>query len=334
MTQGRKIAFAYVLAVPAVLAVVFFERVSLLRVSDSETGMAQSSEVLRNCDLAISVLKEADLRPVPASGNATVESSPPPSVQLSDAIQSLHELTRNEAAAQPQLRTVDRLLAERTALRQSVGRSGSSSPGDEARGRTLANSIAIVIGEIATAHQIELQQQAEVAGQDVRWANAAVLYGGFLTVWLIGVAAVLLFHDERTRAWKGVERRVHTRILEELPIGVCLTTGAGTILYSNHAEAAILGYEPAELFAKDVNIFVASAETEPAFDDLIDRLPANRSWYGELALTKRDRSLLTVASWVTNLEVAGKFFRVYIHDPFSRQAEPPVLETATRVNGD
>lgn len=165
------------------------------------------------------------------------------------------------------------------------------------------------------------------------WANAAVLYGGFLTVWLIGVAAVLLFHDERTRAWKGVERRVHTRILEELPMGVCLTTGGGTILYSNNAEGAILGYEPGELFAKDVNSFVSSTEAELAFEDLIDRLPPNQTWHGELALTKKDHSFFNVPSWVTNLEVAGKFFRVYIHNPFTRHEHPAVLEASRRVNG-
>jgi len=334
MTQGKKIAFAYVFAVPAVLAIVFFERVGLLRVSDSETGMTQASEALHNCELAISLLKESELRPGPAPASTTVGSSPALAGQFSGAIQRLHELTRNEPTAQSQLHSLDRLLAERTTLRRSLGGNGSSNPAAEAQDRALSESIAIVIGEIETAHQARLQQQGDAAAQSARWANAAVLYGGFLTVWLIAVAAVLLFHDEKVTAWKGIERRVHTRILEELPIGVCLTTEAGTILYSNHAEGAILGYEPAELFAKDVNTFVSTAETDPAFDDLLDRLPPNRSWYGELALNKSDKSFLKAASWVTNLEVAGKFFRVYIHDPFPRQAQPPVLETARRENGN
>ena len=334
MTQGRKIAFAYVLAVPAVLAVVFFERVSLVRVSGSETAMARTGEVLHNCGLAISLLKEPDLRPGIPPGGATMESSPSVAAQLSGAVQRLYALTASDPSDQSRLRAFDRLLATRSALRRSAAKNPSSRADTAAQDQKLTDSMAGVIREIETAHQIGLQQQADAVAQSVRWANAAVLYGGFLTAWLIGVAAVLLFHDERTRAWRGIERRVHTRILEELPIGVCLTTGAGTILYTNHAEGAILGYEPAELFAKDVNTFVSPAGTDPAFDDLIDRLPPNQSWYGGLALTRSDRSLLTAASWVTNLEVAGKFFRVYIHDPFSRHASSPVLETATRVNGN
>lgn len=322
MTQGRKIAFAYVFAVPAVLIVVLFERVSLLRVGTGETGMAQAAEVMRNCDVATSLLKEPAARPGAALGIAAEQ---PNQAALPDVVQRIRGLTANEPAIQSQLWRLDPLVAQRAALGQSIRDSAKNgwSAGRVADAETedlkLSESMAIMVGNIRTAHQIEMEQEADAAAQSARWASAAILYGGFLTVWLIGVAAVLLFHDERRRAWKGVERRVHTRILQELPVGVCLTTGGGTILYSNSAEEAILGYEAGELFTKDVNSFVSPTEAEPAFEDLIDRLPPNQTWHGELALTKKDKSFFTVAAWVTNLEVAGKFFRVYIHNPYSRQ---------------
>ncbi|HEV2425771.1 MAG TPA: PAS domain-containing protein [Terriglobia bacterium] len=340
MTQGRKIAIAYVFAVPAVLAVVLFQRVTLVRIEGVEGNMLRAADVLRNCDRAIALLKESELRPGTRVGKAAGESNQAVDSELASVIQRIRQLTRGDAAAQARFQALDRLTAERTALRQSLRTlAGTRAPAAklaaaEARDTELRNGIAEIIGQLRTARQDQYQQQAGGASQSVRWANAAVLYGGFLTVWLVAVAAVLLFHDERTRVWKGIERRVHTKVLQELPIGVCLTTGGGTVLYSNSAQDATLGYEPGELYGKDVSALVSASPAEPAFDDLVDRLLPNQTWYGELELTRKDMTSLRVASWVTNLEVAGKFFRVYLHDSFSRQVHPEVLEIAGRVNGN
>ena len=121
-------------------------------------------------------------------------------------------------------------------------------------------------------------------------------------------------------------------VLQELPVGVCLTTGSGVILYSNQAEDALLGYEPGELIGRNVAGFVSPTDADPAFDDVIDRLPPNQTWSGELGLHKKDKSFVEAASWVTNLEVAGKFYRVYIHNPDSSPVPGAILEAAGRVN--
>lgn len=336
MTQGRKIAMVYVFAVPAVLAVVLFQRVMLVRVGGVEGGMARAADVVRNCDRALPLIKQSELH----GGGSALESNEAVLSQLQTVIQRLRELTGEEPAASSQFQTLDRLAAERSALRESLRTFAKSGPpasklaAAAMQDHKLGDRIAEVVAQIRTAYQILLQQQGETATQSFRWANAAVLYGGFLAIWLVGIAAALLFHDERTRAWKGIERRVHTRILQELPVGVCLTTGGGTILYSNCAQDAILGYEPGELYGKDVNALVSPTPAEPAFEDLIDRLRPNQTWFGQLELLKKNHALLELPSWVTNLEVAGKFFRVYIHDPYSRQVQPAALEALSRVNGN
>lgn len=340
MTQGRKIAIAYVFAAPAVLAVVLFQRVTMVRVGAVEAGMAQAGDVLHNCDQAIPVLKSSELHPGPGFGNVALDSNQAIVSELQAVIEHIRELTGDEPAARSQFLVLDRMVAERTALRRSLRTLATSGlPAGKladvgAQDIKLADGIAEIIDQIRTAHQTRFEQQAEAAKQSVRWADSAVLYGGFLTIWLIGIAAALLFHDERTRVWKGVERRVHTRILQELPVGVCLATSGGTILYSNNAEDAILGYEPGELYGKDVNGLVSPTPDEPAFEELIDRLRPNQTWFGHLELVKKNRALLQLPSWVTNLEVAGRFFRLYIHDPYSRQASPAVLEAVRAVNGN
>lgn len=338
MTQSRKIAILYVFAVPAVLLVVLFERVAVLRVGSVQTGMAKAGEVLRACDLAASLLRQSELRPGPLPGSAAIVPNQAAISQFSDALQRVRELTRDEPTAGSQFRSLDLLLAERSSVLKSAADSMKSAGSAnifadaESRNQKISGDIADLIAEIRKDYEIGLEQQGQTAGQSVRSAGAAILYGGFLTIWLVGVAAVLLFHDDRTRAWTGVERRVHTRILQELPVGVCLTTGSGVILYANQAEDALLGYEAGELIGRNVGGFVSPTDADPAFDDVIDRLPPNQTWSGELALYKKDRSYLEVASWVTNLEVAGKFYRLYTHNAASRLVHPAMLETAGSVN--
>lgn len=337
MTQRRKIAIAYVFAVPVVLAVVLFERIAFLRVDSGEDGMAQAAEVLRDCDLTISLLKEAELHRHAASDTAVNMRSYQGAVsQLGDVFQRLRQLTWNEPSTRSQFRTLDLLVTERTGLLQStteLSKNGNPAVQNraalEAQGQKLSDDIGKLIAEIKTAQQIRWQQQREAAAQSVRLASATVTYGGFLMIWLIGVAAFLLFHDERARVWTGVERRVHTRILEDLPLGVCLTTDAGTILYANRAEDATFGYQSGELIGKNVNGLHPPHDAEPAVGEVIDRLGPSQIWSGELPLLRKDNTTLRAALWIMNLEVAGEFFRVFIHDPYSWRGSQTILQPST-----
>ena len=330
MTQRRRIAIIYAFAVPAVLAVVLFERIAFLRVDTVQSQMSNTAAALHQCDLALSLLRGTEGRTDPSSGEAfNAASYERPASQLSGVLQRLRELTRDEPATQSQLRDLDQLIDQRTGvLRLAKAES-------DARGKTQ-NRAALegedqkspeatvnLVGEIRTAQQIRLQEQGELAAQSVRWANLTITYGGFLFLWLVGVAAFLLFHDERAHAWTGVERQVHTRILEDLPLGVCLATSAGTLLYANRAEDAILGYEAGELIGKNVIDLHSASDAESAFAEVVDLLPPGQTWSGELNLRKKDQALLKSASWIMNLEVAGKFFRLFIHDPHSWLSNDP-----------
>ena len=49
----------------------------------------------------------------------------------------------------------------------------------------------------------------------------------------------------------------------------------------------------------------------------MDGLSPSQIWSGELARRRKDITTPNVTSWITNLDVAGKFYRVFIHDPYS-----------------
>src|ERR1019366_8750503 len=130
-----------------------------------------------------------------------------------------------------------------------------------ARGRDLRRSdtpnllsdIDKILADIKSAEQIRLDQQSEAATRSVHLASTFTAYGGGLLIWLVGVAAFLLFHDEKARVWAGGERRVHTKVLEVFPLGVSVTTNEGIIVYANPAEEALFGYSAHELLGGNAN---------------------------------------------------------------------------------
>ena len=170
--------------------------------------------------------------------------------------------------------------------------------------------------ESKAAQLARLIEQKQSANRTVHFTELVNTFGGILAIWLVGVAAFLLFHDEKARAWTGVERRVHTRIVETLPLGVCLTTVSGGVLYTNPAEEAIFGYGREELIGKD-----ATGLHEPllpgtglSVEETIDRLGPGQTWFGDVTIKRKDGAPLKTHAWITNIEVAGKLYRLFVHN--------------------
>jgi PAS domain S-box-containing protein len=256
MTQRRRIAISYLVAVPAVLVIVLVQHLAFLRVRNAENEMARTAEALRQSEAALA-------EPAAKGGGAV------------------------------QVRTA----------------SG-------AQGQSPAASDAKTAAETRAAQRKRLVEQKEIADQAVHFAQAVNTFGGILAIWLVGVAAFLLFHDEKARAWTGVERRVHTRIIETLPLGVCLSTLAGGILYTNPTEDAIFGYEREGLIGRDVNSLHGPLQADPrlSVEETIDRLGPGQTWSGEVAINRKDGATLKAQAWIMNMEVAGRVYRLYVHN--------------------
>ena len=169
--------------------------------------------------------------------------------------------------------------------------------------------------EINGVQQVRLNQQVAACAARMRVAKALTTYGGGLLIWLVAVGAVLLFYDEKARAWKGVERRVHTKVLQILPLGVTVATDAGIILYANPAEEDLLGYGPGELLGNNAAHLhdLEGPGSERTVNEILDRLGEGKTWEGELPIRKKDGTTLKAPSWVMNLDVPGKVYRVFVH---------------------
>ena len=319
MTQRRRIAIAYLFAVPAVLGVVLTHHIAFVRVKQAEAGMSRASEVLRECNVALALLNEAETeaqRYVSGGDQESRKSFLNAVARLHTVLQHVREL--NDSSSQSQLSAVEPLVLKRIGLLQQM----IDSNNQVHHKRTgvgagkAPDEIGKLVEEIQAAQQTRLEQEREAADQSVHFASWVNTFGGLLTIWLVGVAALLLFHDEKRRAWSGVERRVHTRVLETLPLGVSLSTEAGAIVYANHAEEAAFGYDGGELIGQNVIRLHApgSDGTDPDVEEIIERLGPTESWSGELTIRKKDGSTTRTAAWVMNMGVSGKSYRMFIHD--------------------
>jgi len=326
MSQRRKIAIAYAFAVPVVLLIVLFLHTSLLGVSGPADEMVQAARVMLELDSADLLLKEAGANAqkyVNSGGDPTCNVAYQKSVAaLRDTLQKIGEQTKEEQSVQTKFQTLSPLVSKQLGLfDQAMATVGKASAG---RGKpalgsetpNLLGDIDKVMAEINAVQQIRLQDQVPASTRSLGMAKMFTTYGGGLLIWLVGVAAFLLFYDEKARAWKGLERRVHTKILQTLPLGVSVATDVGIILYANPAEEALLGYRPGELLGNNATLLhdLEGPSRVQTVNEILDRLGSNRVWVGELPVRKKDGTIQEKPAWVMNLDVPGKVYRVFVHN--------------------
>ncbi len=327
MTQRRKIAIAYVFAVPVVLVIVLYQQIVLFRISSVESGMARSAEVLHETETTFSVLEGAEAaarRHVASGGSDAFRSSFQKTVtQAQASLQRLRELTKDDPPTQSQLQALEPLVVKRFDLlkqlmdsRDQAGVSPQQQTDLVLHEQNLMGQIEKVIADVQTAQQARLQEQKEAGAWSMRVAKMTNTFGGFLLIWLLGLAAFLLFHDDKIRKWAGVERRVHTKVLETLPLGVCLTTESGLILYANSAEEALFGYEPGHLVgrnAKDLHGTGEGGEGE-SLTDVFEHLDPLQVWSGEVPVRLKDGTTRRTSVWIRNMEIPEQVYRMIIHN--------------------
>jgi PAS domain S-box-containing protein len=337
MTQRKKIAIAFLFALPVVLVIVFVEHVALLRVSGNAGRMALAAEILHESNAINSLLNEADAQTqkyIAAGGdNASRNLYQSAVSQLNGNLHHLHELTRSDPATQAHLQALDPLVAQRIALsQQEMGpiQKGLAPAQNRAalgvQGQKLRDEIDKIIADTNAPLLIRLRQQGEAADRSARTTEKLTTYGGTLAIWLIGVAAFLLFHDEKKLTWDGVERRVHTKILEALPLGVCLTTDSGLVIYNNPAEESLFGYQPGNMIGQNMADLHAPDGNAPgrSVSTILDQLKFIQIWAGELPIRRKDGTTRKAASWIMNMEIPGKniqtptkHYRIFVHNPNS-----------------
>jgi len=183
-------------------------------------------------------------------------------------------------------------------------------------GETATADLERAVATLETGLRNHLQQQNDAFAGNVRFADALVKYGGALLLWIVGLAAFLLFHDEKERDGEGIERLVQTHVLEALPLGVCLTTPSGVILYANPVAEAAFGYRSGEMLDRNLVLLEESSRGDSGhtISEILDELAPGRVWSGRLSASRKDGAILTAASWITTVEFGRKKCHLLIQE--------------------
>ena len=332
MTQRRRIAMAYTFAIPILFAFLMFEVGALYRLDAHEREIAAGASALSECDTVLSALHDAETAAhgYASSGSDYYRSSyADASSRINASLARLDDLSKIDPATPAKIKSLRESTARRLGILQREMDSRSArrvAGGNSATDVQAANQAAEIdqgIAGIRADTQARLQQSQASAGSSASTVDTLVKYGGVVTIWIVGVAALLLFYDDSDRFRERVEKRLHTEVLESLPLAVCLTTETGVILYANPAAEAAFGYKPGELVARSVAVLHdASGAGEPSLAEVFARLTPHEMWSGQLPIRTKDGDAVCAASWIVSIRVGEKDCRLLVHSaPVGRGAE-------------
>jgi PAS domain S-box-containing protein len=324
MIQRRKIAIAYAFAIPILLGVLFFEVGALFRLNAHEGEIVQEISAVHDCDDLLSALRDAETaaRGYVAGGSDSDKSEYGDATsRLNSSLRQLDALSKNDPKIQSRLQQLDALAAKRLGMldramdSRNTRQIATRVPSTDIQGSDVTAAIGkIVAVSLADEERRSQQEQASVA-RSASSVDTLVKYGGVLTIWMVSVAALLLFYDDMERSRERVEQRLHTDVLDSLPLGVCLATESGVILYANPAADSTFGYKPGELVARNIALLHDLNETgaEARVVEILAQLLPREIWSGELPLRTRDGDIVRTDSWIASIRVGEKDCRLLVH---------------------
>jgi CHASE3 domain sensor protein len=307
MTKRRQIAIAYTFAIPILFAYLMFEVGALYPLDAHERQMAQDSAASRECDSLESALHDAEAaaRGYASSGSGNYQAaSADASSRIATSVARLDHLSKTDPAMQAKVHSLRELTSRRFEQLQTEmdarnsQRAAGAHSALEGQGASMTAEIEQAVAGIRADIETRSQQEQAEAARSASTVDRLVKYGRVVTIWIVGVAALLLFYDDSERFRGRVEKRLHTDILESLPLPVCLTTETGSILYVNPAAEAAFGYKPGELVARNVALLHdASSGSEPSLAEVFARLTPHEMWCGQLPI-RTIAGVLAVAVFV------------------------------------
>jgi len=307
MTKRRQIAIAYTFAIPILFAFLTFEVGALYRLDAHERQMVEDSAASRECYSVESALHDAEAaaRGYVSSGSGNYQAAyADASSRVNVSLARLDDLSKTDPAMQAKLRSLRELTSRRSEQlqREIDARNSQRAAGIhsalEVQGASMTAEIEQAVAGIRADTQTRSQQEQEQAARSAFTVDRLVKYGGVVTIWIVGVGALLLFYDDSEQFRGRVEKRLHTDILESLPLPVCLTTETGSILYVNPAAEAAFGYKPGELIARNIALLHdANGGMEPSLAEVLARLTPHELWCGQLPI-RTIAGVLAVAVFV------------------------------------
>jgi PAS domain S-box-containing protein len=347
MIHRRNIAVAYVLAIPIFLGALFVELGALYKLNAAEGDAVKAMSASRGFDDLLAELREAEkaAQGYVASGSDDYRLAYGNAAgRVNGALDRLEEQTRDDPKvqspeAQANLRKLRGATAERLGALERAMSTRSTRPteranaSEEIRESDAEAAMGKIVAELRGDEQSRAEEEQANAARSAESANTLVKYAGVLTIWMIGVAALLLFHDDRASFRGRIEQRLHSDILESLPLGVCLASESGVILYANPAAESSFGYRPGELVARNVESLHESSErgSDSRIAEILEQMFGHEIWSGELSLRTREGETVRADSWISSIRVGGKDCRLLVHRAAGSGSTPEHSHAAAGV---
>jgi PAS domain S-box-containing protein len=286
-THENKLPAGFILAVAALCAAGFASYRSTQEFAEAGKSMAHSQEVLRELEGALLAVKEAEAHQLAllASGNASLQTSSPPTSAINAKFSRLKELTFGPSDRLQRVKELERHVAREAELLQQLSNSRKENPtpiiDTAASWRdvvSLANQIRTRAAAIAESENEALRQHSETVKVKAQQSAIAFLVLATLTVLFIGFAFYHFSRHMRERR-HAMEQLRHSeeryRLLAENSLDlIALLDLKGNLIYASPSHETVLGYDPSWLVGRGISALIHPADL-PLVQLAISQLPDN-----------------------------------------------------------
>jgi PAS domain S-box-containing protein len=327
----RKLVLAYVAVVPILIVITALQFMSVKGLTEAYRREGKSFEMIREAEKLSTELAGADashrayLKTRKDAELAAYEAGP---ARTGVILARLSDLARDDREQEARVRALEAAVTERFDLyRQQLEtqplrgnapamRSAPPAPpnGAEVQGEAKSAEIAKLVRELRSHEFDRLPALAETSSEKLRRANRLGPVAGVVSVWMVLLATLLLYRDTARRAYAGAERRIQSRIVETLPLGVCVVDETGLVLYTNAAQDSLFGYEAGGMIGHSIASLrnPSRSEGSDVFDRAMDALRSEGSWRGDFIGRRKDMTTFHCVAQAVSMDLAGKPHRLFL----------------------
>jgi PAS domain S-box-containing protein len=322
---GKKVALGFLVALPVLLTIEVMQHRALMEVLDLHQAMQRTYQFQR--ETARLALGLGDVLLAGRDSSAARATEPPKTYEavrgeLQQSVSRLKDLSAADprrhaqvARLQPLVDEVVRLLPQPVEARPHPA---TATQGRELEVQATERLAALrqTAAEILGEADPQLQEREAGAGPAIRKVKILTTVGDALALWLVALGGLLLYRSAAERKFSGLERRMHARLLETMPVGVCLADEHGLIFYTNPAQDALFGYSPEELIGRHVRALNGhtAEEGDRLYEEILQRLAEGGVWKGAMVSRRKNGRTFKSYTQASNMELPGKLYRVFVQE--------------------
>ena len=328
----RKLVIAYLMAVPVLVVADSLHFMAVQGVVISHRRVSAAGEIVRETEALSSALQQARTtvggfeadRP-----GATLASYQEAVGKMKKSMQHLVSLVHDDAAEQARVEKLEPAVNKTLeVLQQAVdlhSKEGSKPEKQIEFDGQVEKQVEVIQPLLAEMKKYESDHLAgfyATAHAAVKKVEMLTPFAAILSIWMVLVAALLLYRDSSRRTFKGVERRIHTRIFDTLPFGVCLVDEHGLINLTNPAQDSLFSYPQGGLIGRHLSILYHAPreDGEARVEQAMEELNQHGQWRGEFSARTKDGKNFNCLCQAVKLDLSGKPHHVFL---LASQNPPP-----------